>query len=169
MKELIKTPIKDFTIRFATEKDVTLILHFIKQLAEYEKLLYEVEATEQLITKYIFGDEPRAEVIVGEYKKEPVGFALFFHNFSTFLGKPGIYLEDLFINSESRGKGFGKAMLTFLAKTAEERDCGRLEWSVLDWNKSAIDFYKELGAQPMDEWTVFRLTGISLEKLAAEF
>lgn len=169
MKESVKTSITNFTIRYATEKDSKVILYFIKQLAEFEELLHEVEATEHQINKYLFGDEHKAEVILGEYKDEPVGFALFFHNFSTFLGRPGIYLEDLFINSDSRGKGFGKAMLTFLAKIAEERNCGRVEWSVLDWNKRAIDFYKELGAQPIDDWTVYRVAGKSLEKLAAEF
>lgn len=169
MKRTIETSIEDFMIRFASEKDTELILDFIRQLAEYEKLLYEVEATEQQLEEYLFREKPKAEVVIGEYKKEPVGFALFFHNFSTFLGKPGIYLEDLFIDPGSRGRGFGKAMLTFLAKIAEERDCGRLEWSVLDWNKSAIDFYKQMGARPMNDWTVYRVTGEPLKKLAAEF
>ncbi len=167
--EAVKTSIPDFTIRYASKMDTELILEFIRKLAEYEKLLHEVEATEQQLHEYLFGDNPKAEVVIGEYKNKPVGFALFFHNFSTFLGKPGIYLEDLFINPESRGKGFGKAMLIYLAKTAEERGCGRLEWSVLDWNQPAIDFYKQLGAVPMDEWTVYRVAGDSLKALADEF
>lgn len=165
----VKTSIPDFTIRYASGKDTELILDFIRKLAEYEELLHEVEATEQQLQNYLFGDNPKAEVVIGEYKNIPVGFALFFHNFSTFLGKPGIYLEDLFINPDSRGNGFGKTMLTYLAKTAEERGCGRLEWSVLDWNQPAIDFYKKLGALPMDEWTVYRVTGNSLKSLANEF
>lgn len=168
-EETVKTSIPDFTIRYASGKDTKLILDFIRKLAEYEELLHEVEATERQLEKYLFGDNPKAEVVIGEYEDKPVGFALFFHNFSTFLGKPGIYLEDLFINPESRGKGFGKAMLTYLAKTAKERGCGRLEWSVLDWNQSAIDFYKQLGAIPMNEWTVYRVTGDSLNELADDF
>lgn len=165
----IETSIPGFTIRFVIKPDVDLILNFIKELAEYEKLLHEVEATEALLKEYLFGSEPKAEVLIGEYNGEPVGFALFFHNFSTFLGKPGIYLEDLFVKKEARGKGFGKSMLNFLARLAVERECGRLEWSVLDWNKPAISFYKKLGAEAMDDWTVYRVTGNSLKELAAEF
>lgn len=169
MKDHIKTPIPGFTIRFAANKDTGLILEFIKKLAAYEKLSHEVEATEANLEKYLFGDHPKAGVFFGEYENKPVGFALFFHNFSTFLGRPGIYLEDLFVNPENRGKGFGKTMLAFLARLAKERNCGRLEWSVLDWNESAIDFYERLGAVPMDEWTVYRLTGVTLSELADEF
>lgn len=169
MKDVIKTSIRGFTIRFATIKDTGLILEFIKKLAAYEKLSHEVEATEENLEKYLFGKNPKAEVFFGEYEERPVGFALFFHNFSTFMGRPGIYLEDLFVNPEDRGKGFGKTMLTFLAHIAKERNCGRLEWSVLDWNEPAIGFYERLGAVPMDEWTVFRVTGLTLNDLADEF
>ena len=154
-----------FTIRFAGQADAPLILQFIKGLAEYEKLTHEVRATETQLRETLFGARRYAEVIIGEYKGEPVGFALFFHNYSTFLGQPGIYLEDLFVQPGMRGRGFGKALFTFLARLAVERNCGRLEWAVLDWNAPAIGFYKKLGATPMDEWTVFRLTGDALTTL----
>lgn len=169
MKERISTSIPEFSIRFASDNDTGLVLSFIKELAAYEKLEHEVEATEENLAKYLFGDNPKAEVIFGEYQNEPVGFALFFHNFSTFLGKPGIYLEDLFVKPDQRGNGYGKVMLTYLAYTAEKRNCGRLEWSVLDWNEPAIGFYEKLGAVPMDEWTVYRVTGLSLKNLANDF
>lgn len=169
MDKLIKTNNPDVSLRFATETDVHLILSLIKGIAEYEKLLHEVIATEELLKENLFGKRRTAEVILALYKNEPAGFALFFHNFSTFLGKPGIYLEDLFINPELRGKGIGKILLTYLGKIAIDRDCGRIEWSVLDWNESAINFYKKLGARPMDEWTVFRVTGEAIEKLADQF
>ncbi len=165
---MIATSNPDFTIRFATKDDVLLILSFIKQLAEYEQLAHEVIATEDILKETLFGEHKGAEVIIGEYKKEAVGFALFFHNFSTFLGRPGLYLEDLFIKPEMRNKGLGKIMLSFLAHVAKERGCGRLEWWVLDWNTPSINFYKSLGAKPMDEWTVFRLTGEALETLASD-
>lgn len=168
-KKRIDTSIPDFKIRFADEGDVELILHFIKQLAAYEKLAHEAVATTERLHKHLFGKHPKAEVIIGEYKNEPVAFALFFHNFSTFLGKPGIYLEDLFVNPDARGNGLGKVLLAYLAELTVERDCGRLEWSVLDWNEPAISFYKKLGAKPMDEWTVFRVTGSNLDELANEF
>jgi GNAT superfamily N-acetyltransferase len=145
-----------FTLRMAEEKDVSLVLDFIRRLAEYEKLAHEVVATEEDLKLYLFGQEG----------KIAVGFALFFHNFSTFLGKPGIYLEDLFVLEEHRGKGYGKALLSYLAKLATERDCGRLEWAVLDWNEPSIEFYKSLGARLMNEWIVNRVTGESLVKLA---
>ena len=148
--------IEDFNIRIAEPTDVGLILNFIKELAEYEQMLDEVVATEELLTEFIF-QQNKAEVIIGEYQQEPVCFALFFHNFSTFLGRPGIYLEDLFVKPEMRGKGFGKALLAYLSKLANERNYGRIEWSCLDWNKPSIQFYKQLGAKPMDEWTVYRL------------
>jgi GNAT superfamily N-acetyltransferase len=169
MSKLIRTNNSDVTIRFATEQDVPLILSLIRGIAEYEKLLREVVATEELLNKNLFGNRRIAEVILAFYKNEPAGFALFFHNFSTFLGKSGIYLEDLFVKPELRGKGIGKMLLTYLGKLAIERDCGRIEWSVLDWNEPAIDFYKKLGAQPMDEWTAFRVTGEAIEKLADQF
>ncbi|MEW8973385.1 MAG: GNAT family N-acetyltransferase [Tissierellaceae bacterium] len=161
----MNTNIDGFSIRFAEEKDVSLILEFIKGLAEYERLSHEVVATEEILRESLF-KRKAAEVVIGEYDEKPVGFALFFHNFSTFLGKPGIYLEDLFIVPEMRGKGFGKTMLSFLAKLAIDRDCGRFEWWCLDWNEPSIDFYKSIGATPMDEWTTFRVTDKALYDLA---
>ncbi|WP_239992584.1 GNAT family N-acetyltransferase [Trichococcus alkaliphilus] len=157
---------KTMDIRFAEEKDVGLILAFIKELADYENLLAEVTATEKLLKKTLFEDK-KAEVIIGEAAGEPVAFALFFSNFSTFLGKPGLYLEDLYVREGYRGYGFGKQLLSFLANLVIERDYGRLEWWCLDWNKPSIDFYKMMGAEPMDEWTVFRLTGKELQGMAA--
>lgn len=154
-----------FTIRPAEEKDVSLILYFIKELGAYEKLSELVVATEEKLTNTLFRQR-KAEVIIGEYNGEPVGFALFFHNYSTFLGQAGIYLEDLYIKPEMRGKGFGKSMLKHLAKLAVERDCGRLEWACLNWNESAIGFYKGLGAKAQDEWTVYRVAGDTLHALA---
>lgn len=162
-------PLPDFEIREATKRDISLILEFINSLAVYEKLSHEVVATESDLEKYLFGRNKVAEVVIGYYKNRPVGFALFFHNFSTFLGKPGIYLEDLFVYEKYRGMGFGKKLLTYLAKLAVERGCGRLEWAVLDWNEPSINFYISLGAKTMDEWLINRLTGDSLEKLAKEF
>jgi GNAT superfamily N-acetyltransferase len=153
-------------IASVTERDLSLILSFIKKLAEYEKLSHLVVATEDLLRDALFGPRPAAEVIIAHWNDEPVGFALFFHNFSTFLGQRGIYLEDLFVDPPHRGKGIGKAMLIHLAKVAKERNCGRFEWAVLDWNKPSIDFYKGLGAVPLDEWTSFRLTGDALDRLA---
>ncbi len=152
-----------FDIRFATREDVHLILEFVKELADYEKLLNEVVATEAIMEEWIF-DKQKAEVIIGEEDGKPVGFALFFHNFSTFLGRAGIYLEDLFVKPEYRGRGYGKALLQKLAQIAVERGCGRLEWWCLDWNQSSIDFYKSLGAEPMDEWTTYRITGETLQE-----
>lgn len=165
----VLTKIPDFTIRFAAAEDVPLILGFIKGLAEYERLTHEVTATEELLRETLFGSRQVAEVVIGEYRGEPVGFALFFHNYSTFLGRPGIYLEDLFVKPEMRGHGFGRALLTYLAKLAHDRECGRVEWSVLDWNDPSIQFYRKLGATAMDEWTMYRLTGEALTGLAAEF
>ena len=151
--------------RFATEDDLTLILDFIRQLAEYEDILDEVVATEELLNEWIF-EKKVAEVIFALEDDVEVGFALFFHNFSTFLGKAGIYLEDLFVKPEYRGKGYGKGLIKKLASIAVERNCGRLEWWCLDWNKPSIDFYLSLGAEPMDEWTVYRITGDTLKRLA---
>lgn len=153
-------------IRAATEDDIPIVLRFIRQLADYERLSHEVVASEELLRRNLFGTRPVAEVVLGHYEQRAVAFAVFFHNFSTFLGKPGLYLEDLFVVPEMRGKGFGQQMLTYLARLALERNCGRFEWSVLDWNDPAIRFYKNLGAVPMNEWTVFRLTGKALERLA---
>ncbi len=153
--------------RYATETDVELILEFIKGLAEYEKMLDEVIATEDLLKEWIF-EKKKAEVIFALEDGKEVGFALFFHNFSTFLGRAGIYLEDLFVKPEYRGKGYGKGLLKKLAQIAVERGCGRLEWWCLDWNKPSIDFYLSLGAEPMNEWTTYRVTGENLDKLAKE-
>jgi len=161
--------IEGYSIRFAGEKDVTLILEFIKQLAAYVKLSHEVVATPDNLRKHLFGEQPRAEVLIGEFKGEPVSFALFFHSFSSFLSKPGIYLEDLLVKDEVRGRGYGKAMLAYLARLALERDCGRLEWWVLNWNEPAIRFYETLGAKAMDEWTTYRLTGDRLKDLGGEY
>ena len=151
--------------RFAEEKDVPLILQFIKDLAEYEHMLDEVVATEELLTEWIFQKEKAEVIFVLEDGKE-VGFALFFHNFSTFLGRAGIYLEDLYVKPEYRHKGYGKGLLKKLAQIAVERGCGRLEWWCLDWNQPSIDFYLSLGAEPMEDWTVYRIAGDTLHKLA---
>ena len=155
----------NFSIRYATEDDVALILFFVKELAKYEKMLDQVIATEELLKQWIF-EKKKAEVIFALEDGREVGFALFFHNFSTFLGRAGIYLEDLFVLPEYRGKGYGKALLKKLANIAVERGCGRLEWSCLDWNRPSIDFYLSLGAVPMNDWTVYRVTGDTLNKLA---
>ncbi len=157
----------ELEIRFATEDDIPLVFAFIKHLADYERLSLEVVATEEALRESLFGERHVAEVLLGYADGEPAAFAIFFHNFSTFLGRPGIYLEDLFVMPEHRGSGFGKAMLRYLARLAKERNRGRLEWWVLDWNEAAIRFYKSLGAVPMDEWTVFRVTGEALDDLAA--
>ena len=154
-------------LRVATRDDIALIAHFIRALADYEKLLDEVRLDEGVLAEKLFGPRPYAEVLIGEINGQPEGFALFFHNFSTFEGRPGIYLEDLFVAPEARGSGLGTALLAELARLAVERDCARLEWSVLDWNQPSIGFYKALGARPMDEWTVFRLDGAALTNLAA--
>jgi GNAT superfamily N-acetyltransferase len=153
-------------IRTATAADVPLILEFIKGLAEYEKLAHEVVADEALLHEQLFGERPGAEVLIASLAGEPAGFALFFHNFSTFLGRRGLYLEDLFVKPDVRGHGVGRALLSHLARLAIARGCGRLEWAVLDWNEPAIKFYQSLGAKPMDEWTVYRVTGAALNKLA---
>ena len=157
-----ETPIR---IERATERDVPLILELINGLAVYEKLAHEVTATEAGLRETLFGARPAAEVVIAYAGDTPAGFALFFPNYSTFLGKPGLYLEDLFVLPEWRGHGLGLALMTHLAKTAVERGCGRFEWSVLDWNEPAIGFYEKLGAVPMAEWTIFRLTGEALERL----
>jgi GNAT superfamily N-acetyltransferase len=153
-------------IRPATESDTAQILAFIRALADYEKLTHEVVATEADIRAGLFGAKPVAECVIAEWEGRPAGFALFFHNFSTFIGKPGIYLEDLFVLPELREKGIGRALLAHLAKLTCERACARLEWAVLDWNAPAIGFYRALGAVPMDEWTVNRMTGDALKRLA---
>jgi GNAT superfamily N-acetyltransferase len=157
---------EDLSITTATRADVPQILAFIKALAEYERLADAVVATEEGLLDTLFGERPYAECVIARWKGEPAGFALFFHNYSTFLGRPGVYLEDLFVNPDFRGLGIGKALLRHLAKLALERNCGRLEWSVLDWNESAIGFYKSLGAEPLDDWTIFRVKGEALRNLA---
>lgn len=162
----IETPLAGFRMRFATPEDVPLILQFIGDLATYEKLSHEVTATVDLLTEALFGERPAAEVLLGYRYDHPVSFALFFHNFSTFVGRPGLYLEDLYVTPEHRGLGIGRVMFGYLAGLACERGCGRMEWWVLDWNRPAIDFYASLGARPMDDWTVFRLQGAALEQLA---
>lgn len=154
-------------IRYAERKDVPLILQFIKELATYEKMSDEVVATEAILEEWLF-DRQRAEVIFALEGGQEVGFALFFHNFSTFLGRSGLYLEDLFVKPEHRGNGYGKGLLKTLAKIAVERECGRLEWVCLDWNKPSIDFYKSMGAIPMDEWTIYRVAGEQLKTMATE-
>ena len=156
------------TIRPATEHEVPTILGFIRALAVYEKLEHEVVATEDGLRRALFGPRPYAEVVFACVDEKPLGFALFFHNYSTFLGKPGIYLEDLFVRPEARGRGIGKRLLAWLAATAVARDCGRLEWAVLDWNEPSIGFYRSLGAILKSEWQIFRLTGDPLKALAAD-
>jgi GNAT superfamily N-acetyltransferase len=149
----------------ATERDVALIWSLIRKLAEYEKLLDQMVATEDNLRAWLFGERPMAEVLIAYWAGEPAGFALYFHNFSTFLGLPGIYLEDLFVEPEYRGKGIGKALLIRLAEIAKERGYGRIEWAVLDWNRPAIDFYRSLGAESKEEWKIFQLTGEALRRL----
>ena len=161
----MSTPIQGFEIRAATETDAPVILSFIKQLARYEKLSHEVVATEASIRETLFARRG-AEVAIGYLNEMPVGFVLFFHNYSTFLAQPGLYIEDLFVDERYRRRGFGRALLLYVARLAQERQCGRLEWSVLDWNEPAIAFYKKLGAAPMSDWTVYRVTGDSLRRLA---
>jgi GNAT superfamily N-acetyltransferase len=154
------------SIRPAVPGDLDLIIGFIRALAEYEKLLDDVRLDPVRLGGHLFGDRPMAEVLIGEIDGVPRGFALFFHNFSTFEGRPGLYLEDLFVEPDARGSGLGKALLARLAQLAMARGCARLEWSVLDWNEPSIAFYKALGAKPMDEWTIFRVDGNALEALA---
>lgn len=154
----------EITFRYADRQDLGLILGYIKELAEYEKLQNEVVATEEILEEWIF-NQKKAEVILAQADGKEAGFILFFHNFSTFLGRAGIYLEDLFVRSEYRGAGVGKALLKKLASITVERGCGRLEWSCLDWNQKSIDFYRSMGAVSMDEWTVYRVTGDSLKQL----
>ena len=161
----METP-ADFRIRLAERDDVPMILTLIRELAEYERAPNEVIATEEQLRENLFGAHPGAEVLIGEEAGEPVGFALFFHNFSTWMGQRGLYLEDLFVRPTVRGKGYGRALLVRLAELARERDCGRMEWAVLDWNKPAIQFYLKLGARPNEEWTIYRLTRDGIARLA---
>jgi len=157
-----------FRIRSATASDVPVVLALIKELAAYERLSHEVVATEDDIHRALFSSRPVAEAVIGEYEGQPVAFALFFHNFSTFRGRPGLYLEDLYVTPEFRRRGLGRRLLIHLARLAVERRCGRMEWSVLDWNDPAIQAYRRIGAVPLDEWTVYRLAGDALERLARE-
>jgi GNAT superfamily N-acetyltransferase len=169
MAAVISTGTPDLRLRFAEPADAPLILELVRELAAYERLAHEVTADIPTLRASLFGDRPAAEVIIAEWRDEAVGFALFFGNFSTFLGKPGIYLEDLFVRPAFRRHGIGRTLLAYLAVLAKERGCGRLEWAVLDWNEAAIGFYRGLGARPMDDWTVFRVTGEALGRLAGEF
>jgi GNAT superfamily N-acetyltransferase len=156
----------NLTIRPAQVTDTPIILKLIRDLATYERAPNDVSATEEQLRKVLFGDKPAAEVLLAFAGSAPVGFAVFFHNFSTWLGRPGLYLEDLFVKPEERGKGYGRALLVHLGKIARDRGCGRMEWAVLNWNEPAIRFYRALGAKPMDEWTVYRLTGDQINALA---
>lgn len=158
----------ELVLRAATEADCALVLKFINDLAVYEKLDHTVVATEERVRESLFGERKYAEVVLAEWEGKPAGFALFFHNYSTFLAKPGLYLEDLFVEPGLRGKGIGKALLRKLAQIAVERECGRMEWAVLDWNEPSIQFYKSLGALPMSDWIINRLTGSALLSLAKE-
>jgi len=164
----LKKQSHNFEIRSAKVADVPIILQLIRDLATYERAPNEVTATEEQLVDVLFGEKPNAEVLLAFEEETAVGFAVFFHNFSTWLGRPGLYLEDLFVKPEVRGKGYGRALLVHLAKIARDRGCGRMEWAVLDWNEPAIKFYLTLGAKPLEEWTVFRLTSDGIAKLAQE-
>ena len=159
--------VADFQIRSARVEDVPIILELIRDLATYERAPDEVTATEKQLVEVLFGERPAAEVLLAFEGQSAVGFAVYFYNFSTWLGRPGLYLEDLFVKPDRRGKGYGRALLVELAKIARDRGCGRMEWAVLDWNEPAIKFYRALGARPMHEWTVFRLTGDEIARLAS--
>ena len=166
---MIATSQPGVRLRFAQRHDAALVLSFIRELAEYEHLAHQVVADEDTLADSLFGEHPAAEVVIAEVDGEPAAFALFFHNYSTFLGRRGLYLEDLFVRPRFRGEGLGRLLMTFLARLALERGCGRLEWWVLDWNTDAIGFYRDLGATGMDEWTVQRISGDALQRLAAQF
>jgi len=161
-----ETPTDELTIRPATVDDAALVLSLIQELAHYERLASEVVATEAMLRETLFGERPAAEVLIAEEGGAAVGFALFFHNYSTFLGRAGIHLEDLYVRQSHRGRGYGRALLRRVAEIAQGRECGRLEWSVLDWNEPAIRFYEKLGAVAMDDWTIYRVTGPTLARLA---
>lgn len=165
----IATSLPGFTIRPATIDDCQLILDFVRELAAYEKLSHQVTASVEILQETLFGSKSYADVLIGELEGNAVGYALYFHNFSTFTGRPGIYLEDIYVNPELRGRGFGKSLLSYIAKLAVEMNCTRVEWSVLDWNEPSIQFYRSIGASPMDGWTVQRLDGAALRGFAKEF
>lgn len=165
----VSTTLERFTIRNAVEQDVPLVLAFIRELAEYEKLIDEVVVSEDMLRDHLFSDRPAAEVVIGEWDRSPVAFALYFYSFSTFVGRRGIYLEDLYVKPEMRGRGIGRMLLSYLAHLARTHQCGRLEWSVLDWNDPAIRFYRSIGAIALDQWTVQRVDGQALERLAGLF
>jgi GNAT superfamily N-acetyltransferase len=162
----MKKELHEFVIRSATVADVPVILELIRALAAYERAPNDVTATEDQLVDVLFGKKPAAEVLLAFENATPIGFAVFFHNFSTWLGRPGLYLEDLFVKPEHRGKGYGRALLVDLAKIAHERGCGRMEWAVLNWNEPAIEFYKKLGSEPLDEWKIFRLNREGIARLA---
>jgi len=168
MSERTAPKVPNLSLRFADETDVEIILGLIRGLADYERLSHEVTADAETLRRSLFGAHPVAEVVIAEVDGTPVGFALFFHNFSTFLGLPGIYIEDLYIEPAWRGKGIGRALLSYVGGLAKERGCGRLEWAVLDWNEPAISFYKNLGARPLNDWTIFRVTGNALNELSRQ-
>jgi len=163
---MTQTKIPGFRVSPAKRQDAALVLSFIRELADYERLGGEVTATEEQLAEELFGERPSAEALIGYLREEPVAFALFFHNFSTFRGSRGLYLEDLFVRPHARGQGIGRAMLNILAEIARSRRCARFEWAVLDWNAPAIAFYRSLGAKPMEEWTIFRLEGDALERVS---
>ena len=165
----IDTTLENFTIRNATIDDSELILNLIKELAEYEKLLHEVTATKEILEETLFSERPFGEVIIADFEEKPIGYALFFYNFSTFTGRPGIYLEDIYVQPSMRGKGMGKCLLAYIANLAVKNNCTRVEWSVLDWNTPSIKFYRSVGAIPMDGWTVQRLDGETLKNFAKQF
>lgn len=167
MGKITETEIAHFRLREPDEQDASVILGFISELAAYEKMTDDVIATEELIHKALFCDHS-AEAVIAEYHEQPVGFALYFYNFSTFVGRTGLYLEDLYIRPEIRGKGFGKAILRYLSRVAKERGCGRMEWTCLDWNEPSIRFYKSIGAEPVDGWTIYRMTGDAIDAFTAE-
>jgi GNAT superfamily N-acetyltransferase len=156
----------NFYIRPATADQVRLVLDFIREMAEYENLTNEVVADEDILRETLFGEKRSAEALIGYYNDKPVGFAIFFYNFSSFTGRPGLYIEDIYVKAEHRGKGFGRALLLYLARLARDKECARMEWAVLTWNEPAINFYKKMGAVSMDEWRIFRLYGDALKKLA---
>lgn len=165
----IETKIRGYKLKIAEKKDLSTIYAFTRKMAEYEKLSHEFVAREKDLERALFGEDKVIEIVLGYFDEQPVSFAVFFKNFSTYLGKAGLYLEDLFVIPEMRGKGFGKTLIAFLAKLADDRGYGRFEWIVLDWNTTAIDFYKRLGAKPMNEWIINRVTGKNLKKLANGF